>query len=191
MQQSYMRNSISVLPPSGSIIPYLSSTDPDGWLICNGVARTNGSDGKYNNLIGLGIGTGTLNGTYTPPNLNKAFLRGSGTSNINSIYVGPNVGSSQNSAIETHNHTATQVAHTHTHTFNRDASTAKLGVSTGTGTTPVAADDTSGENNLFFKFPLVIDNATPAITVAQTSGTNIDPNETYPFCYIVNWIIKL
>ncbi len=197
MQQSYNRNGVSILPPTGSVIPYLSTTDPYGWLICDGVTRTNGSDGKYNTLIGLGIGTGILNGNYTPPNLKKAFLRGTGISNVNTNYVGPNIGSSQNSDIETHTHTATQDAHTHTYSVkdvnNNVVSSAnyRLGFSNGRGTTDKVTNNDGGENNLYYKYPLVIDNSTPAITVNATSGTNIDSNETYPYCYIVNWIIKI
>ena len=76
-------NPLSIGPPPGSIMAYFaggdsangSSSDPDGWIICDGVPRTNGNDGRYNYLSALGIGS--LNGyTYTPPDLRGAFLRG-------------------------------------------------------------------------------------------------------------------
>jgi hypothetical protein len=65
------------LPPVGSIMSFAGSTDPDGWVICDGVQRTN--DGRYNTLITLGIGTGTANEYYSPPNLKNQFLKGADT----------------------------------------------------------------------------------------------------------------
>ena len=66
--------------PVGSIIEYLGASDPDGWIICDGKERTNNSDGRYNSLYNLGIGSGG-NGTnnYIPPNLANYFLLGAST----------------------------------------------------------------------------------------------------------------
>jgi microcystin-dependent protein len=66
--------------PTGSIVAHLGTTDVTGWIICNGVTRTNNGDSRYNALNIMGIGTGgggTSN--YTPPNLTNKFLYGNST----------------------------------------------------------------------------------------------------------------
>ena len=61
--------------PSGSIVAYLGTTDITGWIICDGVTRTNNSDSRYNALNSLGIGSGGSGTTnYTPPNFRNSFL---------------------------------------------------------------------------------------------------------------------
>jgi len=69
-------NGISIGYPSGCVVSYMGTTEPEGWLFCDGVQRTNGQDGRYNNLIGAKIGSGTINVNYTPPSLIDKFLRG-------------------------------------------------------------------------------------------------------------------
>uniref|UniRef100_A0A6C0JN90 Phage tail collar domain-containing protein n=1 Tax=viral metagenome TaxID=1070528 RepID=A0A6C0JN90_9ZZZZ len=66
---------INVWP--GFIYAYTGTTDPIGWVICDGQIRTDNSDGKYNNLAAMGIGTGgSGTSNYRPPDLRNAFLRG-------------------------------------------------------------------------------------------------------------------
>jgi len=73
----YYQNSHLATPPVGSIMEYLGATDPDGWIICNGTARTNNQDGRYNALNSLAIGTGGSGiSNYTPPDLRGKFLIG-------------------------------------------------------------------------------------------------------------------
>jgi len=98
---SYSINNIIATPPTGSIGAYLGSSDPDGWIICNGIVRTNGADGRYNGLLLLNIGSGTTS-NYTPPNLQAMFLRGTGT---NGSYSGPALNAQQTDDIISHSHT--------------------------------------------------------------------------------------
>lgn len=54
--------------PLGSTMAFLGIRDPVGWIICDGVVRTDNQDGKYNNLKVLNIGSGGSGSTnYTPP----------------------------------------------------------------------------------------------------------------------------
>jgi microcystin-dependent protein len=74
-------NNLNAFYPVGSIISYLGTTDPDGWVICDGVARADNADGRYNRLYALGIGTGgSGTSNYTPPNLSGKYLYGKGSS---------------------------------------------------------------------------------------------------------------
>ena len=75
MSGSFIYNNATTESPPGSIMQYMGTTAPDGWVICDGVQRTN-TDGKYNRLITLNIGSGVANSTYTPPSLANIFLLG-------------------------------------------------------------------------------------------------------------------
>jgi microcystin-dependent protein len=110
----------NVLAPVGSIASYLGTTDPDGWVICDGAQRGN-SDGKYNALINLSIGTGTINGTYTPLNLTDKFMRQKNTDNIGNS-GGTNSLTLTTANMPVHNHAITvdngNAAHSHTGNTN-------------------------------------------------------------------------
>jgi hypothetical protein len=73
----------SIETPPGTIVPYLGTTDPDGWVICDGSQRI--YDSKYDELVSLSYGTKSDSGTYYYPiNLQNTFLRG-GTDNLGSV----------------------------------------------------------------------------------------------------------
>uniref|UniRef100_A0A6C0LBP0 Uncharacterized protein n=1 Tax=viral metagenome TaxID=1070528 RepID=A0A6C0LBP0_9ZZZZ len=127
---SYFYKGISITPPASSITAYLGNTDPDGWVICDGIQR-NVSDSRYTNLVTMAIGTGTAN-AYTPPDYRGAFLRGSnkGTANAAATTTygarAPDLKSSQNHITETHSHGASSgnqsATHTHTGTTSNQSS---------------------------------------------------------------------
>lgn len=111
----------SIETPPGTIVPYLGTTDPDGWVICDGIQRTN--DSKYDELISLSYGT--ISGTYyIPINLQNTFLRG-GTDNLGS-FIGDGTlkiplikhyhdVTLNNSSSTSHNHTYDfSISHSHT-----------------------------------------------------------------------------
>jgi len=105
-------NSVATTP-IGSILSYMGTSDPDGWIICNGVTRNDGGDGRYNNLITAKIGTGTINASYTPPNLLGRFLRGSNSA----VAVNTNGGNDSitlsTNEMPAHNHVITDAEHNH------------------------------------------------------------------------------
>jgi hypothetical protein len=69
---SYNINLVPNIAPIGTVMQYIGATDPNGWTICDGQARSNAS-GIYNNLITYGFiyngSTTSLNTTFTPYNL--------------------------------------------------------------------------------------------------------------------------
>ena len=111
---SFTKNGISVVPPIGSIMAYLGTTSPDGWILCNGMA-VNNTDSKYQELINMGIGSESGD-NYTPPNLNGYFLQQTGST------VGDTGGNSTATLSEanmpSHSHTVTIPDHTHEITVN-------------------------------------------------------------------------
>jgi len=63
-------NVVSSTNPTGSIIAFAGTIDPLDWVICDGLVRTNNSDGKYNGVASMGIGFGGSGiSNYTPPNM--------------------------------------------------------------------------------------------------------------------------
>ena len=143
---SFYLNNIIAFSPYGTIIGYLGSTDPDGWVICDGITR-NVSDSRYANLVTMAIGTGTAN-AYTPPDYRGAFLRGSnkGTANAtaNTTYgaLAPDLKSQQTHMTETHSHSASSgnQSANHTHTGTADSA----GSHTHSGTLGNSGDHTHG-----------------------------------------------
>ena len=67
---------------TGSIIPYVGTTAPDGWLLCDGSTFT--EDDYHGDLI-------SLLGSNKTPNLQAVFLRGAGTQTV------PQLGTTGNS----------------------------------------------------------------------------------------------
>ena len=113
---SYSINTFSATPPPGSIMPYLGKTDPDGWVICDGVART-GGNGKYVNVYTilntvLSVSTNTVD-SITPPNLTNKMIYGRNAITDNSTTGGASKVKLATTNIPSHIHTLNMSAHTH------------------------------------------------------------------------------
>ena len=197
---SYNINGIGVGIPTGTIFASAAyTTDPLGYVIADGVARDN--DGRYNNLINLGIGSGTLytgtNTTYTPINLNAAFLRSTGSQTINSVeYSGGTTIKTYQHTATTHTHPATSTAHNHaTNTTNATDYTnspGALGMAISNGVGKVTNSNIGqGDNsqvNVKYLYGVNLNNAAAQTATSNNHGSG---EETAPFCYGVNWLIKL
>lgn len=198
----FSENAQSAFYPTGSIIAYFRTTvDPSGWVLCDGITRTDNSDGKYNELYNLGIGTGG-NGTtsYTPPNLKGAFLRGAGQSGINSTYVGPTVKTFQDMGIMDHSH---NTVGTHNHNVVQDSGCHAAVIKYS------QYNMSSMDIDPTFKEPDLAGTSGPQTVLSQVNtgydsypdglplGNIINLNSSYsttesrPFNYGVNWILKL
>ena len=160
-----------ISPPTGSITAYLGTNDPPGWVIMDGVQRTN-SDGRYNGLIAMGIGT-SVSGNYTPPNYKGRFLRGNGSNPNNANNSSAALGQAQNDAFESHNHGVNDPGHRHTTQYSYE-------IYDSTGTT----NKTGGDGNSFGSS--LINSASTNISILNSGGT-----ETRPFNYAINWILKI
>jgi hypothetical protein len=196
---SYTINNKIVVIPAGTIFASAAhTTDPSGYVIADGIERTDGSDGRYNNLIDLTIGLGTLTknaASYTPINLKAAFLRSAGSQTITNSYTGPTIKNYQHTAIEKHSHTGSSEAHKHSTSSTAanayDNTAGRIGMATVNGYSTEVGDNSNQDNeiNVFNIYDIVFVQAD-----AQDGYTNItgnDSNETAPFCYGVNWLIKL
>jgi len=184
VSDKYMINYVSIAPPIGSVVAYTMATSPDGWLICNGANINRETYAGLFAVIGTTFGSGDGLTTFTLPNYQGAFLRGTGT---NGVYSGPALNTSQAHATQTHSHTASSVVtdpgHGHTiTTYNDDYNSAG-------GT--LAPSFSRNDINTTTTNP--IDSNFTGITVATTvnnSTLNVNANETRPYNYGVYWIIK-
>ena len=178
---SYRINGINANYPTGTFLPYGGTTDPPGWVICDGVSRTN--TGIYDHLISMNIGfAGT--GTWSPFNLKDCTMFGDNASTTLFSKIGSRANTLTVSQMPTHTHSYTISAHNNTHIhvyadplFNdnnggeRPNGDGGLGESAVTRTTSANvhdhADTTSNANG---------------------SGTSIN---NLNYSYIINWIVKI
>ena len=168
--------------PTGSIMPYIGTTAPTGWVLCDGqdISSITGSDA----LI-------SLLGENNVPDLQGMFLRGAGANEQGGVYdahIGPDLKEFQNDGFESHLHNdgtlyAANVGN-HQHTTN-----------IGRVNSPKGSD--SGNDRLT--------NTTSGVTIngytsssSGAHGHDITGNtgstgitETRPVNYGVNYIIKL
>lgn len=155
---------------------YIGTSEPDGWVICNGQQRSN-ADGRYNNLIALiqlnnPAGTGSYNSTtkvYTPPDYRGAFLRGAGTNATYNYSGHGTVGEVQGQMISDHNHQENMYW--------------VYGNQTSGGVDGYREFITNDVNNAVF---------TNKFGTSYANNVQGDVgNETRPFNFSINWIIKL
>jgi len=183
----FTKNNTSVVPPIGSIMAYLGTTSPDGWIICDGVAIDN-TDSKYNDLVTMGIGSSSAN-KYIPPNLTNCFLQQTdGT-------IGDTGGNSTvtltvaNMPSHTHTITSSQAAHTHTQAAHSHTVTDRLGFND--------KRYSGGGGDYVGYGSLSTDSATPIINSTQptitSTAANTGGNSSFsimPPYYTVNYILK-
>jgi microcystin-dependent protein len=178
--------------PSGSIVAYLGTTDIEGWIICNGVTRTNNSDSRYNTLNSLGIGSGGSGTTsFTPPNLQNYFLYGASVSSELKTTSGVSSVTLSTANIPSHSHTGTTSSTSTDHTHTSYSADFNININQGDG-----GGSGSGHNR-----------NTTTTTSATTSGVSANSSHTHSFTtgntgsgssfsiipshYKVNYIIKL
>ena len=168
--------------PTGSIMPYMGTTAPYGWALCNGqdLSSVPGSATLR-----------TLLGSNTAPDLRGMFLRGVGTNSLTSVTT--SLGGVQDDNFIAHNHyvnltTSFQGNHNHDNGANRF-----LVKKDGTNTS-----DGQDNNDPGFLNEISVQDDGGAILPAGahlhtvTGNTdNSGQSETRPVNYGVNYIIKL
>lgn len=161
--------------PTGSIMPFIGTVAPNGWLLCDGAAIPSGS--YYDNLK-------ILAGNNTP-NLRGLFLRGTGSSET-SGRVGPTLKAVQQDEIVEHFHeinlnTNYSGSHTHSMFFSNDNYSGNGGGDTG------LEDDRPND------FNREIQTDTSGSHYHNVRGNSYTKGgaETRPINYGVNYIIKI
>ena len=207
LASSFKYGGFSVVTPVGTIVSYLGTSDPEGWIICDGTQRNNGN-GRYKELkdilnSALGVATNTQD-IVTPPDLRSRFLYGKSVSTITSSLAGSSTVTIGIDNIPSHKHnvTASQGTHTHnitdpTHTHVVNNTPTKIfelydtdgtnnetgGNGNSSGATPTLSNSSTG---------ITINNASAgAITVTESNiGGGTALSLPVPPHFTVNYIIK-
>ena len=161
--------------PTGAIMPFVGTTAPQGWLLCDG------SNIPVNDYT---ANLRTLLGTSTTPDLRAMFLRGAGSGNS---HTGPDLKTVQQDDLKSHLHgisltTSSAGAHSHTTGFSND----DYNGSGGSNKNGLEDDTNSGNNRTL---PTSTDGNHTHTVSGNTSATG--GTETRPINYGVNYIIKL
>jgi microcystin-dependent protein len=185
-----INNTFNPFPFIGQIVAYGGTTDPPGWVICDGVPRSN-SDGRYNNLLTMSIGSGST--TYTPLDLSGHLLCGfDSTYTLGSKYtLKDNAVTLISSNIPAHTHGSLITASgsgDHTHTYDDDYFTEDVAGVTVYNRSNSASGDGTGFNTLAFNTDAA-SYTNHEVTIGST-GSNAAfsvQQQSLP----INWIIKL
>ena len=176
--------------PTGSIMPFIGTTAPLGWLLCDG-----GTIDEVPHTLAL---RDLLGGVSTTPNLQGMFLRGAGTSPLSTttaVKEGPALMSTQEDSNKSHIHNKGSLTmdikgnHNHHITYGGKTYNRVVTVGTTDAVTASTVDATNGELDVINS------------SVMPTRGDhkhNITGNvggsggaESRPVNYGVNYIIKL
>jgi microcystin-dependent protein len=199
LESSFKYSDFSITYPVGTIVSYMGITDPDGWIICDGVTRTGGA-GRYAALkdilnASLGVSSNTQD-SVTPPDLRSRLLYGKTDKNtVASALAGSstvtlsleNMPSHKHDTIVNqgpHNHTITQTAHSHLATQGKHTHTATIKQDEGGTDTAVTAYGFNDQLNTWkggtasgpyygsgAALTVTINTAQPAITVTGAKTT--------------------
>lgn len=134
-----------ILPPVGTIMPYVGSTAPTGWLLCDGSSYSTASYPKLSALCGTKFGSAST-GLFKVPDLKGRMIAGLDSSQTEFDTIGKAGGvktvTLTTSNMPAHNHAATnlslagltaQTGGSHDHTYS--GTTGGTGEHAHTGTT--------------------------------------------------------
>jgi microcystin-dependent protein len=189
--------------PTGSIMPYVGSTAPAGWLLCDGSSIP--TTVEYDGLRKL-LGSGSISGSTLAnnvPDLRGMFVRGAGTNGVSGFttYAGPSLGARQAEMVGTHAHTQQgTITTTSNGLHEHDYYTWVNGsVVRGTGANQVdpargaikadPENPASGSNDYALKTNPTGDH-THSVTLSGNTANN-SGTETRPVNFGVNYIIKI
>lgn len=166
--------------PTGSIMPFIGTVAPNGWLLCNGSSFPDIPNNA--NLKAL------LGGTTTP-NLQGLFLRGTGTAATGK--VGPALKSVQQDDVTAHSHAValtTNTAGDHWHPLTRRSNSDSGAYDSGDSHLTEESAVTTNRS-VIGQFSTL--NAGAHNHSVNGNTANYGTTETRPINYGVNYIIKI
>ena len=185
--------------PTGAIMPFLGTADkvPAGWVLCNGDTLPSGDE--YDDLK-------ELLGTNKAPDLQGAFLRGAGSQTFSgTTYSAPaNPGVFQKDVFKEHVHSAgglnTNNTGAHKHKYDdafiivQDSKKSKFYPTIEAGAWKHYSsvnDNESSKHHGQLRGRETTSTGNHKHTISGNTGKTGSVNETRPFNYSVNYIIKL
>jgi len=172
--------------PTGSIMPFIGTTPPVGWMLCNGGAI---------DIVPHTAALRSLLGGNNTPDLQGMFLRGTGTSPVNN-QAGPVLQTTQGDANKSHSHTKGTLAtadngnHNHHKTIGSTIYSRITRVGTGANVTADAVD-AIGNDELDLLNSTIMPDAGDHNHDITGSTDPQGADESRPVNYGVNYIIKL
>jgi microcystin-dependent protein len=163
--------------PTGSIMPFIGTAAPIGWLLCDGKSFTDDvTTAKLKALLG----------STNTPNLNGMFLRGTGTASTGR--TGPALKAVQQDDFALHLH-GVNINNTAAGTHNHDQ---YVSANEWTGG-PGVRKDYIGDVNGLSRYPQGINTGDAGNHAHNVNGStgNTGGTETRPVNYGVNYIIKI
>jgi microcystin-dependent protein len=179
--------------PTGSIMPYIGTTAPAGWLLCDG---SNIPTGDYYAALRKVLGDGTTDATKLP-NLNGLFLRGTGNGTVNSVSLGGNtLKTIQDQQVGSHTHaqqgtitTSSNGSHNHQYYTYVGGSTSRSSDS-GIGAIKADPEYTGGGSDDYPLSTTTAGSHTHTVTLTGSTASN-SGTDTRPANYGVTYIIKI
>lgn len=169
--------------PTGTIMAYIGTTAPTGWLMCDGASFP---DNVYHAQLK------SLLGSTTAPNLRGLFLRGAGDATGYTGKTGPSLKTVQIDDLATHNHSVgtlqTAAAGVHTHSINRRSNAASTAYDSNDSQKAESSAVTT-DRSLIGNFNTSSGGSHTHTLTGATANTGI--TETRPINYGVNYIIKI
>lgn len=169
---------ISLLPPTGSIMPFAGTSLPSGYLWCDGSTKTIASYPALYAVCASKYGTATSTDFYLP-NLSGRFPLGDSGSTVPGDTGGASTVTLTTNQIPSHTHTQNAHGHGITHSTSQTTNTSH----THEGTTRLSMAVTGATNTTL---SASTDNATA--TNQNTGGGN--SHENMPPYLVLNYIIK-
>jgi len=169
--------------PTGSIMPFIGTVAPNGWLLCDGSTIISPYGDNLKALLGSGV--------TTTPDLRGLFLRGTGTAASASSRVGPALKTVQQDDIVTHRHdlgSSAVISYSGNHNHGNGEYNQLLKVN-GTATAR-DTDNSAIEPNLYITGTMQ-DAGNHNHTISGSTNYTGGSSETRPINYGVNYIIKL
>jgi microcystin-dependent protein len=190
-----------LLVPTGSIISYIATAAPGGWLLCDGSAISRSTYSALFALIGTTYGAGDTISTFNLPDMRGRVPVGYGTgAGLTPRGLGSTGGAETHvlsvTELPQHTHsgsTSEDGSHTHTHNANNDYPGACLAYRDGFNTRTAADNGQQNELNLDASAALVINSNgshTHTFTTNGGTGGGAAHNNMQPFV-VVNYIIKV
>lgn len=168
--------------PTGSIMPFIGTEAPNGWLLCDG--STFADDTYHANLK-------ALLGSNKTPDLQGLFLRGTGRYDSN--HAGPSLNAVQSHSVQNHAHSLQDIptlgAGDHTHTLSLYLKTVRRG--DGTNAVLDDSEGTSSQHGRVFGENAVISSSGDHTHNLQGNTKATGGIETRPINFGVNYIIKI
>lgn len=165
--------STAQVTPSGSVVAYVGTTAPSGWLFCNGDVVSRTTYAALFAAIGTRYGAGDGSTTFKLPDLRGIFVRGAVTTDTLS---GTNAGS------DTHTHTGTSDSSgSHTHSFSATSTSSSSNTS---------LSDASPDASVALSTHTHTVSGNTGSNGAHTHNITATSSNNIPLHLALNWIIK-